>query len=289
MLSREAKTPRRRPRTSSACPMQTPTSSPSGRNNPPPDRPCSGGRAVMKKSRSSRLSLSSNQRASTSRRGPAREPGAQVDADRGDDRVDGGHAPRGGQPGDVGQGGEPLDAEDRQVGGGVGRRQLGGDRPRPGARRRAASAPGRGYIGAARRTIGPASRTTCAAVRTRVSPSIRGDDRAAALRRAPADHDGRAERPVVGGDRRPGTRADPRRGPARVPDARGRRTGPDAGRVGSPGDGPGAADASGPIPDQRPATRQAAPPSAGPGPRLDWHRPTRVRTPRTRSAAGARS
>ena len=282
MLSREANTPWRRPRTSSVCPMQTPTSSPLGRNNPPPDRPCSGARAVMKKSRSSRLSLSSNQRASTSRRGPAREPGAQVDADRGDDRVDGGLAPRGGQPGDVGQGGERPDAEDRQVGGGVDRRQLGDDRPRPGARR-------------ARRPLqAEVISVQLDGDRPGLPDHVRGgqdqglavdrrDDRAAALRRAPADHDGRAERPIVGGDAPPDA-VDPRRGPARC---RAARPGP------VPTPAASARRATAPVPP-RPARsptrgrRPGRPPATHRTPAAARPRPP-VRTPRPDPAADARS
>ena len=238
MLSLEAKTPCRRPRTSSACPMQTPTSSPSGRNNPPPDRPCSGARAVMKKSRSSRLSLSSNQRASTSRRGPAREILAQVDADRGDDRVDGGLATRRRQAGDVRQGGQVP-----RCGGSPGRRRDRSRRRRPrsaAARPPAApaSAPARGCSDGARRRSAPDSPITCDAVRTRVSPSTEAmivplpcevPRRTTTVGRNVQSSEGRTTLASV----------DPRGGPPRRRD-RGRPM-PGPARVGRPSSGPAAA------------------------------------------------
>src|SRR5262249_42376461 len=65
-LSTDEKTPIRLPLTSSAWPTQTPTRRPSLSNRPPPDRPCSGILAVTRNGRSLVLSLSSNQRISTS-------------------------------------------------------------------------------------------------------------------------------------------------------------------------------------------------------------------------------
>ena len=194
--------PQRFPFTSSECPTHTPTSSPLARKRPPPDRPCSGIFSVIKNGRAPPLSLSSNVTVSTNREfqrvslRPRSIP-IEVTTESGRRFFVGM-----GEPSDIRQSGHFLDADDRQVGGGVGGREGGRDHARPNAWRCRHSL--HAEIVAVQLDEDRSFAFTDMRGRQDQGLAVdRGDDRAAPLRRSAADHDGRAGKSVVPGHRRP--------------------------------------------------------------------------------------